>query len=333
MYNVERYLRQCLDSVLSQSLRDIQIVLVDDGSPDNCGAIADEYAQLDSRVLVVRRGNGGLGPARNTGMAASSGEYIGFVDSDDWIESQMYEHLYDAATSCNADICCGGYKAMANGKLLYAKPNPFAGDVLSDSNEIFKLRRSYYGASPSRVTDDDLPISVWPNIYKRAFLLAKNLKFKNIRSEDKFFNTYACRAATTVTAIGYTDYCYRRDDQVSIMHSFNEGTVGSYCELFHNLIYMASDEDSRYRNECLIRAKRCITDYVRVASQVIMASDSPESAKDDAIRSFLNNQDVVNAAKKYPFWKLNVPQMVFGYAVKAKAVWLVKLLARMAAAR
>ena len=83
MYNVEKYLDTCVQSVRKQTLQDIEIILVDDGSPDRCGEMAEEYAKQDSRVKVVHRKNGGLGPARNSGMEIATGEYIGFVDSDD----------------------------------------------------------------------------------------------------------------------------------------------------------------------------------------------------------------------------------------------------------
>ena len=93
MYNTERFLRCCVDSLLKQTINNIEILLVDAGSPDACGEIAEQYARLDERVKVVHRENGGLGPARNSGLAIATGEYVGFVDSDDWVEEDMYERL------------------------------------------------------------------------------------------------------------------------------------------------------------------------------------------------------------------------------------------------
>ena len=90
VYKVEKYLRKCIDSIINQTLKDIEIILVDDGSPDNCGKICDEYAAKDTRIKVIHKENGGLSSARNAGMEVAEGEYIGFVDSDDWIESDMY---------------------------------------------------------------------------------------------------------------------------------------------------------------------------------------------------------------------------------------------------
>ena len=109
MYGVEPFLNKCVDSLLAQSLHDIEIILVDDGSPDRCGEIAEEYAIKDNRVKVIHQKNSGLGPARNTGMAAATGEYKGFVDSDDWIEEDFIEILYKNMKKENADISIIGY--------------------------------------------------------------------------------------------------------------------------------------------------------------------------------------------------------------------------------
>ncbi|MDE6992490.1 MAG: glycosyltransferase, partial [Lachnospiraceae bacterium] len=89
VYNVEKYLDRCVESLLGQTYRRLEIILVDDGSTDGCGAMCDGYAQRDSRVRVIHKRNGGLSDARNAGLAAASGSYIGYVDSDDWIEPDM----------------------------------------------------------------------------------------------------------------------------------------------------------------------------------------------------------------------------------------------------
>ena len=108
IYNVEPYLRKCLDSLISQTYKALQIILVDDGSPDNCGKICDEYSALDSRITVIHKLNSGVSSARNTGLDAAKGAYIGWVDPDDWIEPDMFEYMLEKATDYSADIVvCG----------------------------------------------------------------------------------------------------------------------------------------------------------------------------------------------------------------------------------
>ena len=103
VYNVEKYLKQCLDSIVDQTLEDLEIVLVDDGSVDSSGTICDEYAKEHSNIRVIHKLNGGLGSARNEGMRKARGKYIGFVDSDDYVSEKMYETLWNLAETNEAD--------------------------------------------------------------------------------------------------------------------------------------------------------------------------------------------------------------------------------------
>ena len=109
IYRVEPYLRQCVKSILDQTYRDIEVLLIDDGSPDRCGEICDEYARKDNRVRVFHTENQGLSAARNLGLREAKGEFIGFVDSDDWIEPDMYEVLLKRMQDTGADIGVSGF--------------------------------------------------------------------------------------------------------------------------------------------------------------------------------------------------------------------------------
>lgn len=110
VYKVEQYLSKCIESILAQTYKNLEILLVDDGSPDGCGGICDEYAGKDSRIKVIHKKNGGLSSARNAALDIARGEYIGFVDSDDWIQPEMYEILFSAIQKYGADVaCCGRY--------------------------------------------------------------------------------------------------------------------------------------------------------------------------------------------------------------------------------
>ena len=116
VYKVEPYIHRCIDSIIHQTYQNLEIILVDDGSPDNCGKICDEYAAIDSRIKVIHQKNGGLSAARNSGIDICKGEYIGFVDSDDCIHPEMYQRLYD-------DIC------IHKVKLAFCHPNMCKGEI------------------------------------------------------------------------------------------------------------------------------------------------------------------------------------------------------------
>lgn len=117
VYKVEPYLHRCVDSIRNQTYKNLQIILVDDGSPDNCGKICDEYAELDARIIVVHQKNRGLSGARNTGLRYAKGDYVAFVDSDDWIDSSMYETLVDMIEKNDLDMArCGIVETDGKGK-------------------------------------------------------------------------------------------------------------------------------------------------------------------------------------------------------------------------
>ena len=109
VYNVEHYLDKCLDSVIKQTYKNIEIIVVNDGSTDNSGEICQEYAQKDNRIVYIEKENGGLSDARNAGLDQMTGSYVTFVDSDDWIEQDYVETLYQKITEYQADIAIGNY--------------------------------------------------------------------------------------------------------------------------------------------------------------------------------------------------------------------------------
>ena len=118
VYNVEKYLCRCLDSVINQTCKDLEIILVNDGSTDSSGKICDEYALKDNRIKVIHKQNGGVSSARNKGLDIATGDYIGFVDSDDYIESDMYEVLYKSLIENNTSVSCCDIFRLKKGKFV-----------------------------------------------------------------------------------------------------------------------------------------------------------------------------------------------------------------------
>ena len=155
VYKVEKYLRKCVDSILAQTFRDFELILVDDGSPDNCGAICDEYATKDDRVKVLHKENGGLSDARNKGLSVATGEYVGFVDSDDYIENDMYETLVNNIKKYDADVSiCGFYNCFSGNKYPLCESKEFM--VL---NNVQALRTAMEGLKFS--------VTAWDKIYRK----------------------------------------------------------------------------------------------------------------------------------------------------------------------
>ena len=131
VYNVEQYIHKCIDSILIQTLTDFELILIDDGSKDTSGEICDEYAKKDSRIRVIHKENGGLSSARNAGIDIATSDYLGFVDSDDWIDINMYESLYSGIIDNNADIAlCRILYQLENNKRYYFN------DIFSEEERI-----------------------------------------------------------------------------------------------------------------------------------------------------------------------------------------------------
>jgi glycosyltransferase involved in cell wall biosynthesis len=139
IFNVEQYLHKCIDSLLAQSLQDIEIILVDDGSKDSSEEICDEYDKKDKRIVVIHKINGGLSSARNAGIRIASGEYLGFVDGDDWVDTNMYEVLYELCNENNADI--GTCKISRNDKSVnnVKQGNKFNIEILNKEKAIHRM--------------------------------------------------------------------------------------------------------------------------------------------------------------------------------------------------
>lgn len=185
IYNVSQYLKQCVDSVLNQSYKNLEIILVDDGSTDDSGIISDRYALLDSRVVVIHKENGGLSDARNAGIAKAQGEYIGFVDSDDFIHPDMYRELALALEENNADI------AMANWQNFFDGSEDEIKDCRTGNVLVLEgagtLEFLMYGKDGYRIS-----FSVWDRLYRReiidGMLFPKGKCYEDIVWSSKVFH-------------------------------------------------------------------------------------------------------------------------------------------------
>lgn len=165
IYNVEQYLKRAIDSLLAQTLKEIEIILVDDGSPDNCGKIADRYAEQYPNVMVIHKENGGVSDARNAGLEKASGAYIGFVDPDDYAEPDMFEKLYNSAKENESDLVLCGYKEVFS-------PNY----SLLREIKIEKKEGDMFDIAYGNVCTD-LGAYVWNKLYKASIIKDNNLAF------------------------------------------------------------------------------------------------------------------------------------------------------------
>lgn len=204
IYKVELYIDKCIESILKQTWKNIEVILVDDGSPDKCGQICDEYAKKDTRIKVIHKDNGGLSDARNAGVEVATGNYIGFVDSDDWIDENFYEQLIDKMKKTGADIVAAGVKKVwEDGKM----------EIMTPFQEI---QLSNQEAMKAIIEESFLKQPVWYKLYRAD---VAQVKFKKgVLHEDNYWSYQVIAKANKVVVMPEPYYYYRQRSN-SIMSS------------------------------------------------------------------------------------------------------------------
>lgn len=237
VYNVENYLRECLDSLIGQSLKDIEIICVNDGSKDASLQILREYAAKDSRIKVIDKPNAGVSAARNDGIAAATGEYITFADGDDWLKTTAYEEIYASVGSARPDMVIFGYYESVDGK--------------NSESVLNRLLQSYEngGDIPLDMQILRLGNTVWNHLYRLDFLKKHGLEFPVgvAIAEDGLFNIQCFLKKPSIRTLSGAYYFYRRFREGSTLTA----AVGlekvleqkRYCD--KSLFYKQLDKDIR----------------------------------------------------------------------------------------
>lgn len=207
VYKVEDVLSRCVDSIINQTYKKLEIILVDDGSPDNCGKICDNYRKLDSRIKVIHQSNGGLSDARNSGIKAANGDYIAFVDSDDYIVENTFEVLIKEAINHNLQVVAGNAliikESVSNKPLM--KEKKLNDEVITGIEYMLQS-----------VKQNSFHVCAWLNIYKRDLLIEKNLFFKTgLLHEDEEWTPRVFIEASRVKYLDFKFYMYViREDSI-----------------------------------------------------------------------------------------------------------------------
>lgn len=227
VYNAEKYLEICLDSLVSQTYTDIEIVCVDDGSKDNSAAILHDYSQMDSRIKIIKQKNSGASVARNTGLDNCTGDYIMFVDSDDWIEPDTCQTALAALTENNADVVMWDYIRELSDKSV--PKNIYNGDIIFEGADIEKkLRRRMIGVLDDEITDPTFMDSlspIWGKLYKTSVIHNAGTRFYDIKHigshEDGLFNLDVFGSVKKAIYVNKFLHHYRKTNADSITTKYN----------------------------------------------------------------------------------------------------------------
>lgn len=288
VYKVEEFLDECITSVVAQTYNHLEIILVDDGSPDKCPMICDNWALKDERIKVIHKSNGGLSDARNAGLSIAKGKYIGFVDSDDWIEPDMYEHLLHIIEMENADICACGIIVSYKDRQEILEINP----VIGNSEDI--LEKIY--------ADTAYPVEAWNKLYRRECW--DDFQFPTGKICEDAFTTYLLvDKAEKIVQISDPLYHYRIRDNSIMTSEFN-------------VKRMDEEEAWRCNYEYMVKhypkiAKNAFNFYLQKVN-VLIHTISLEQRK-----QFLDEYDYLyNILKRNLFYILFTSKMNLKYRIK-----------------
>ena len=215
IYKVEKYLARCVNSLTSQTYKNIEIILVDDGSPDNCPKMCDEYAKNDKRIKVIHKKNGGLSDARNVGLGLSRGEYIAFVDSDDYVSTNFIEVLLNTCYKNGADISCCNFYRVSNGR-----------DTIAQKHMSSKNFTNVEAIRDIFLANSLCEIMTWNKLYRTSLFKDNDIKFPVGKVHEDNFTTYKLLYyANKITFVNQPLYYYLQRGDSIMGQTFNENRL------------------------------------------------------------------------------------------------------------
>ncbi len=252
VYNVEQYIDKCLESLVNQTFRDIEIIIVDDGSPDNSSAIYNRYAERDQRIKVVKKENAGVSEARNTGMEVATGEFFMFVDSDDWLPLDSCEILYSQYEKTQADMILADTYLVINGKIQ--KNDVFSeAFTTTDLNFLKAYQKTCIGYcyNPKPAIKWNIPGlgSPWNKLFKASIIRENNLKFDQYVKgiyDDNLFTLYYLSNIKSLSYVKRPVYYFRLVDG-SLTQGYKANTLDINERIFTRINdFMESTNDKKY---------------------------------------------------------------------------------------
>lgn len=294
-YGVEKYLNRCLNTLTNQTLKDIEIILVDDKSPDNVPKMCDDWAEKDKRIKVIHKENNeGLGYARNTGLQIAKGEYIAFVDSDDYVDVKMYKNLYNEAVSSSFDsVFCGVFNEKTVGKWILKSDLPQK-TVFEGKHQIRTLMLDFIASKPYVKQERPFRMSVWHSIYKRSIITDNNIRFKSERdigSEDLPFQCEFMSKSSKILFLpeGYYYYCLNAS---SLTSTFRKEKFQASLRLRKTILTLFPND-----KDVLLRIDRHIIGNFRRYVRLMFKTNTPN--KYSIIKEMLNNPIWHNLRKEF----------------------------------
>ncbi len=300
VYNSASYISQCLDSLINQTYSNLEIICVNDGSTDETPDILAQYEQKDSRIKVISIKNGGISNARNTGHKYVAGQYIMYIDSDDWMEAETCEKAMCAAKQHDADVVFWNYirefEGVSKPQYIYDKHDL----VFDNKEEINKLCRKFFGpyehelANPEKM---DSLVTVWGKLYKAELVIDPNVCFvdtKEVVAEDLLFNVHAFANAEKAVYLAQPLNHYRKTNYKSFTKKYDLGFVNRLNNLYCKLCEYIDEHKCDKTYISALNNRRCVN-IIGIGMNLLNADTSVNKYKE--IRKVLNNPDFMSAIK------------------------------------
>lgn len=330
VFNSSEYLTKCVQSILHQTLTELELILVDDGSTDGSGRLCDDLALRDSRIRVLHQRNQGPAAARNSGMSIAGGKYIGFVDSDDWVDDRMYEVLYMAAEQNTADMAfCDYWKEDGTAPhKMSSYPSPT--DLFDRAQIERRFLPYFFGYSDAELHKNhraicpfaDYSSYIWLCIFRTELIWKNHLLFpdeKKYYNEDNLFNLNFLFYARTIRHIPEAYYHYRANDS-SFTRKFNAGyadmRLSKYAFLSQIILreYSGADYGKRLNNKIALESVNVINYYVKTKC-------IPIREKYRKVKEFCRSGPVANALRSFHPYHLPFSRLSVFLFFEKHAVW------------
>lgn len=322
VYNVEAYLDRCLESIINQDSSNYEVIIVDDGSTDNSGKIADSYSEKYAFITTIHKKNAGLGFARNTGLEYAKGKYILFVDSDDYIETNMLSVLYEAAKKNDADVCYSDFLRDYGDEVVKNNHLQELGGVYEGTDIQDKIIPWMIGGSPNDKFDEILGWGVWKALYSNEVIKKNGVKFHSERemiSEDIIFQLDFLKFTSCAVIVegSYYHYCLRKGSLSAEYRSDRlEKNAYLYEQELKRLKSMGILEQTKIRADRMLLAASRVNIMMSVASQKFRESLQ-------TIKRYEDNEVYSDSLENYPVKHLPFKQKIFAYCLKHKMTVLV----------
>jgi len=327
IYNVEKYLKRCVDSIINQTYKNLEIILVDDGSPDNCPKICDEYAKKDHRVKVIHKLNEGLGMARNTGIENATGKYICFFDSDDYVDLTTVEECCFLAEKESADLVCFGHiEESFDGKIL-ANRIPVPPKDVFVGEEVTQILMPMTLSYDARHGEDwNLSLSAWCEMFSMDIIRKQGWRFvseREIISEDIYSVLEYYQYSKKVVFIKKPFYHYI-SNPVSLSKSYRPDRYEKLKTLANKLTELSLNMGLGE-----ILRQRIITIFLGLTigalKQIVFSDISPKD-KSTQIKAILNDPYMQNTLKNFDNYGDRPSKRFFFFAMRRKLSMLILLM-------